>query len=678
MKKLWRKLTIAVTDNLFAEQFRLLAAVPFLFACGIAGYFALPAEPSVWLSLGVFELWLLLFYLCRYKNLYYLFIGGLIILFGFLDIQARSLYQSNRVEKISEQRLTYLRGQVKDISLSDKGKLRLLLNNTADYDNQLKGEYRITLSSLPSETITVGQCVEMAATLFPNRSLPILNGFKLDRKYFYESLSAIGFANSEAFVIDCTEKQKANFIADINNLRQNIINYIGQVLPPQQAGVADALLVGEKTHILPQITDNYRNSGLAHFLSVSGLHLGSIAALVFFIVRLLVALFPFIALRFDSKKIAAVIAIIFSALYLLVSGMAVPAQRAFIMTTVVLIGVIFNRQAISMRMVNLAALIILIIEPQTLVSVSFQMSFAAVYALVAFYETYNAKLSAYAPRSGILRKFLWYLCTIVLADLIASLATLPFALYHFHRVAVYTSLGNLLAGPLIGFWLMPSVLLCLLTIPLHLAYYPLKLLGIGIELLNHITDYVSHLPHSVWFNNAMPFWGLILIIIGAYWLCIWQQPWRKWGILPLIIGLSTLLFPPKYPDMVFTDNLEEIALRDQDLNMIRLPYGQNRWIENIWKENLQLADMKKEEQKKFKQFLQNTAETNFDNLNLQCHDDGCIYNNRIEFSRGKKLRIDHQNFDFSTGGYIYLDKEITIKYFANSLSCRIWQNCYKK
>lgn len=678
MKKLWRKLTTVITDNFFAEQFRFLALAPFLFACGIAGYFALPSEPSVWLSLGIFELWLILFYVCRYKNLYYLFIGGLIMLCGFLNIQARSLYQLNQIEKISEQRLTYLRGQIRDISISQHGKLRLLLDHTSDYDNQMKGQYRITLSSRPSEAITIGQCVEMAATLFPNRSLPILNGFKLDRKYFYEGLSAVGFANSEVFVIDCPNKQKTGFIADINNLRQLIINYIGHVLPSQQAGVADALLVGEKTHILPQITDNYRNSGLAHFLSVSGLHLGSIAALVFFIVRFLVALFPFIALRVDSKKIAALIAIIFSALYLLISGMAIPAQRAFIMTTIVLVGVIFNRQAISMRMVCLAALIILIMEPQTLVSVSFQMSFAAVYALVAFYETYNTKLSAYAPRRGILSKFLWYLCTIVLADLIASLATLPLALYHFHRVAVYTSLGNLLAGPLIGFWLMPAVLLCLLTIPLHLAYYPLKILGFGIEILNHITDYVSHLPHSVWLSDALPFWGLILIIIGAYWLCIWQQPWRKWSILLLIIGLSTILFPSKYPDMMFTDNLEGIALRNRYNNMVQLPYKQNKWLENIWRENLQFDNMDKEEQKKFKQFLKKKGKTNFDSLNLLCHNDSCIYNNRIEFSRGKTLNIDHKSINFTTGGYIYLDKDISVKYFYNTSSCRIWQSCYKK
>ena len=124
MKKLWRKLSNSITDNYFAEEFRLIAVLPFLFALGVAFYFALPYEPSIWISLGIFELWLLLFYLCRYKNLHYFFIGGLIIICGFLNIQAHTIYQAKNIEKISEQKLTYLRGQVKDISLSQTGKLR--------------------------------------------------------------------------------------------------------------------------------------------------------------------------------------------------------------------------------------------------------------------------------------------------------------------------------------------------------------------------------------------------------------------------------------------------------------------------------------------------------------------------------------------------------------------------
>ena len=674
---MWRKLSETITDNFFAEQFRLMAAVPFLFAFGIALFFALPSEPNIWISLGILELWLLLFYLFRFKNLHYFFIGGLIIICGFLNIQARTQYQAKHVETPKEQTLTYLLGQIKDISVSDKGKMRLLLHNAADYDKPLKGEYRITVNTKSDDEIAIGKCVEMAATLFPNHPIPILRGFKLDRKYFYEVLSAVGYANSEVFTVKCpTEYGSGGFIAAINTLRQQVIGYIGSVLPSEQAGVADALLVGEKTHISPQITDNYRNSGLAHFLSVSGLHLGSIAVLVFFAVRLLIALFPFLALRIDSKRIASIVAIIVSALYLLMSGMAIPAQRAFIMTTVILIGVLFNRQAISLRMVSFAALTILVLEPQTLVSVSFQMSFAAVYALVAFYETYAAKLAALAPKHNILLKIIWYLCGIVIGDFIASLATLPFALYHFHRVAVYTSLGNLLAGPLIGLWLMPFVLVCLIALPLHLAFYPLKTLGYGIDILNNITDYVAHLPHSVWYNNNLPFWGLAMIICGAYWLCIWQQPWRRWGTIPIIIGALTVFIPHKAPDMVFSDNVSEIAVRADNGDMLWLPYKRNSWLKEIWQENLQIKDMEAQTRQQFKYALHSEERQRIRGVNLRCNKENCIYKNKVKFTSNDSLKINDEKTNISGGGYIYTDDNVKIEHFTDD-GCRIWQNCYK-
>lgn len=677
MKKMWLKLSETITDNFFAEEFRLLAVVPFLFALGIALFFALPTEPNIWISLGILELWLLLFYLCRFKNLHYFFIGGLIVICGFLNIQAHTLYQAEYVETPKEQTLTYLRGQIKDISVSGKGKMRLLLHNAADYDKTLKGEYRITVNAKSDDKVVIGKCVEMAATLFPNRPAPILHGFKSDRKYFYDGLSAVGYANSEIFTVRCPDEYgNGGFTASINTLRQQIIGYIGSILPPEQAGVADALLVGEKTHISPQITDNYRNSGLAHFLSVSGLHLGTIAALVFFAVRLLIALFPFLALRIDSKRIASVAAIIVSALYLLMSGMAIPAQRAFIMTTVILIGVLFNRQAISLRMVSFAALTILVLEPQTLVSVSFQMSFAAVYALVAFYETYAAKLAVFAPKQNILLKIIWYLCGIVIGDFIASLATLPFALYHFHRVAVYTSLGNLLAGPLIGLWLMPLVLVCLITLPLHLAFYPLKALGYGIGILNNITDYVAHLPHSVWYNNNLQFWGLSLIICGAYWLCIWQQPWRRWGSVPIIIGTLSVFIPHKALDMVFSDNATEIAVRADNGDMLWLPYKRNSWLKEIWQENLQIKDMEAQTQKQFKYALHSEERQRIQGADLLCNKKSCVYKNKVEFAPNVVLKINGEKTNISGGGYIYTDDNVKIEYFTDT-DCRIWQNCYK-
>lgn len=680
MKKLWRKISKSVSENFFAEPLSFWAVVPFLFALGIALYFCFDSEPNVWLSVGVLELWLLLFYLCRYKNLHYFFIGGLIVIAGFLNMEAHSIYQECKVEKIAGKEMIYIRGQVSNITKSEKGKIRVELENAADYNKPLKGRFRITLGTGDVADININQCVEMVATLFANRQVPVKNGFQLDRKYFYEGLSATGYANSEVFEIRCPEGAESGGLkAQINVVRNEVMDYIAKVLPAAEAGVADALLVGEKSYIEPQIADNYRNAGLAHFLSVSGLHLGSIAALVFFVVRFLLALFPWVALRYDIKKIAAVAAIGFSALYLLMSGMAIPAQRAFIMTAVVLIGVLCNRQAISMRMVSFAALTILVIEPQTLISVSFQMSFAAVYALVAFYETFTGKLAVWAPRGSFVLKVLWYLLGIVMADMVASLATLPFALYHFHRVAVYTSLGNLLAGPLIGLFLMPMVLCCLAGLPLHLAYYPLKALGFGLGILNKITDYVAHLPHSVWYNDNLPFGGLMLMVVGGYWLCVWRNRWRRWGIVPIFVALPLIFVGHRQPDVVFSPRVEDVAVRDNAGNMRWLPYKRNSWLEQVWAENLQVRALDKEDRRTFKAATLGEDKLIVGKSGLVCNEQSCVYRERVEISFEDGLSIDGKPVNTDDGGYVYFsEKGIEWEALRDVRQCRVWQNCEKK
>ena len=354
-----------IAENFAAEQSPWLAVVPFLFALGIALYFALPIEPNIWYSLGLFEFWLLLFYLCRRTNWHLFFIGIIIIMCGFLNIQAHTIYQTKHVKFLPPE-LTYLSGRILDISYSAKGKERLLLTDVSDYNNPRYGNYRVTLT-VPQKDISIGNCVEMAATVFPPSRIPLKDGFQLNRKYFYEGLSGSGFANSEAFPIKCKQNTSglASWQSQINQERYKISQKIRQILPENTAGIAEAVLIGEKSYIPEKIIEQYRNSGLAHFLSVSGLHLGAIVGLVFFIVRWLLALFPSFILRYDGKKFAAVAAIIFSTVYLLISGMAIPAQRAYIMTLIVLIGVIFDRQAISMRMVSIAALTILLIAPQS-------------------------------------------------------------------------------------------------------------------------------------------------------------------------------------------------------------------------------------------------------------------------------------------------------------------------
>lgn len=640
MKKLWHKIAAAAVENFAAEQSRWFMIVPFLFAFGIALYFCFPTPPSPWLTVGIVEVWLLLFYLCRYKNLHWLFIGGLIIIAGFADIQARTIYQSLRTDNIENKQTLYLKGQIENIGRNENNKLRLLLNNVSGYDEPFKGKFRLT-TNLPND-FQIGDCVELVATIFPPQPLPILNGFKLNRKYFYEGLSANGYVNSEIFNIKCSAPITP-FISALNTFRYKFATFTNTVLPRNIADVVQAVLIGEKSGISEQLNNNYRNSGLAHFLSVSGLHLGTIAGLIFFLIRFILALFPPIVLHFDIKKIAAIFAVIFSALYLLISGMATPAERAFIMTTVVFIGIIFDRQAISTRMVGFAALVLLVIYPHALISVSFQMSFAAVYALTAFYETYATKLSSWLHSSNFILKIFCYLAGIVICDFVASIATMPFSLYHFQRVAVYTSLGNLLAGPLIGLWLMPAILLCLAALPFGIILYPLKLLGAGMAILNEITAWVSHLPHSVWHCETLSFSGLILIVCGGYWLCIWQRPWRKWGILPIIFGFLSIFIPNKQPEIVIAPQAESIAIK-QNGEYVMLQFTRNNFLDKIWQEHFNLQ----------KHYIRNTKDINaLDLPQTKCGKTLCTYMKRLRFNltgdvwyNGKKLSPD-------TGYYIY-------------------------
>lgn len=619
-----------IGENLAAENGIWLILAPFWFALGIAVYFGLPTEPNVWMVLGFTEIWLLLLFFARFHWLRSVLLCGFLALCGFLNIYAHTLYISKKVTFLAPT-MTYLSGHIQDISYNDKGRQRLLLRDVSDYDKLLQGRFRITVTN-PHEHFTVGECVELVATIFPPSRVPVKDGFQLNRKYFYEQISAIGYANSEVFTIKCPA-QKFNFKARVNAIRQRVSEKIAQILPPSAAGVADALLIGEKTKIFPQIIDNYRGSGLAHFLSVSGLHMGAIAALIFFLVRLILALFPSVALRFDTKKPAAVIAIIGSAAYLLLSGMAIPAERAFLMTTVVLIGVLFNRQAISMRMVSMAALTILILQPQALISISFQMSFAAVYALVAFYETYAGKIAHLSHKGGFINKTIWYLLGILLGDLVASLATTPFAIYHFHQVAIYTSLGNLLAGPIIGLWLMPNVLLCLVTLPFEIGINPLKLLGLGIDILNRITAEVAALPNSLWPVSSLSFSGFVAIIIGGFWLCVWRQKWRIWGLIPIMAGVVSMFFGQQ-PDVVIAPGARAIAVRNKVGKMVLLTAKTDSWLKKIWHENFNLQDEKDEI--------------------INCNnEEKCNYKNILQFNGNGDVWLYGKKINVCSGGYYY-------------------------
>ena len=663
-----------ITDTFFAEKERWFSWISVLFGMGIGLYFGLSAEPSLWWTLGIIEIFILIVILYRKSEEKLLFLSiPAIVLAGFTYIQLDAAYIA-KTPRLEGEEAIYVQGRISNVDYNSKQRQRITLEKMQNFaGEEIKGSYKITLMPYAAEkTFQVGECVELAAKVMPPYPTTMVGGYQFDRKTFFDKINGTGYSLSRVFVIPCGKSQITGKSV-IEKIRNKIVKRIESVLPQDEAGIASALIAGVRNGISQRVTNNYRDSGLAHFLSISGLHMSMLAGFMFLLVRYVVVLMPSLALRYDSKKIAAVFAVVMSFVYLLISGYSVPTQRAFLMTLIFLIGVMISRRSISMRTISWAALCVLMVSPVALITPSFQMSFAAVVALIAFYESCRSYVQIKVRDKNIFKIVQVYLFGIVVSDFIASIATLPYSIYHFNRVAVYTSLGNLLAGPIIGLWIMPFVLMSMLLMPLGLDYVPLKILGYGIHWVNEITAYVSALPHAGVPVMSMPMWGLIAITLGGLWLCLWQRKWRHFGWIGIMIGSLSLCLT-QTPDVLIDSSGKAIAVKDKADNMVVLPSRGKMFIKNIWLEKTSSLKLTEKEKKKLSKIWQGREEDK-SWLDLSCDKTSCVYKDKVKIIKGKGLELNNQTFDHesSGGASIYLEGDhITIHTVRDYTGHRYW------
>lgn len=671
-------------ENFFAEQSRWFSWVPVLYGLGIMLYFALPFEPSRWWTLGIIEALIVIAVLFRYRlRVLSVLLVLAIITAGFATVQLKSIYLARNFYPPEVQNL-YLQGQIKQLDYNSRGNQRFVLGNMRDFDlKEIPGLYRF--STLPQkERLQDGMCVEMAAKIMPLPQPAISGGFQLDRNLFFKGLSGSGYSLGRVIPMSCDELPgaKSHWSQWVSSLRQKILARIQSVLPPEEASVTAAIIAGEQGGIKRSLIQTYRDSGLAHFLSISGLHMSMLAGLMFFFIRLLVSFIPSLAAQYDSKKISALFAIIISFNYLLISGAAIPAQRAFIMTFIVLLGVLFSRRAISMQTISWAALLVLFFNPDALAGPSFQMSFAAVVALIAFYERQAAFLRNFLSRDGnwllkTLKIMVIYFVGILVSDLIASLATLPFAIYHFNRIALYTSLANLLAGPVIGFVIMPFVLLSLLLMPMGLDYWSLKIVGFGIAQVNRITAWVSSLPQAGFPVLSMPDWGLAAIVLGGLWLCLWQRRWRRWGWLGIIVGtlsISTV----RTPDVIINATGNLLAVKDNQSAMVILPRRGQSFVKQVWLGRTASPELTPKQKALLKEIYEGET-TDYKWLDLQCDATSCLYKKIFRYYKDGRLEINGKSFDsVAAQGASFYDEngKVTIETVKDYRGQRLWNKVF--
>lgn len=564
----------ALAQMLVAEGERRSLWLPVSFGAGIALYFALTVEPPPWLGVAAAAPAIIAAVALRRHGLWGEAVLALALLAtGFAVIEETTRH---RAAPMLERRLgaVALTGRVVDIDLAERG-WRLIvapdkLPGLAANEQPLRQRIHITPAS---DALSPGDAVRLRAMLYPVPGQVMPGGRDLQREAFFAGIGGVGYSLGAAHRL-ATPAADGGVVAGggwrewLLQLRTGMTRRIGEVLPGSTGGVASAVITGKrgamseevKQSLSEEVKQSFRDSGLSHLLAIAGLHLGLVGGFVFFAVRGGLALIPYLALRLPIKKIAAAVTLVVLCCYLMLSGAAIPTERAFVMNGIVFAAILIDRLRISMRICAIAAFVVLLFDPASLAGVSFAMSFGAVVALIAMYESYGERLGRILHSGSFAKRVFGYCGGIAVTTLVATVGTEPFAIYHFHHLVLYSPLANVIAVPISALWTLPWGVVACLLMPLGLERLALVPMGWGIDLTIWVARGVGALPGNVWAMPLLPAWGIALVSFGGLWLCLWRGAWRRWGLVPLALGIASMM-TTRPPDIVIADFGHFLAVR---------------------------------------------------------------------------------------------------------------------
>lgn len=576
-------------DQWARDKDRVVLWIPVFLGAGVALYFSIHTEPPAHSALLV-ALPIILGLICLPRGrlpLVRMWLFALLLAaIGFELAQLRTW--SLTAPTLSEiDRPRTVSGQVFKVSQMSPSGVKLLLSPSSIEHvkaEDLPRRLKVTVRSKRPDLMP-GDWVEFPAILGPPPGPVSPGAFDFRRLYWFDQIGGVGFAIGTVKLIDPQRKNTfwETCALTAARFRASVTSRIQLSLPGEEGAVASALMTGERTAISKDDLQALRDSGLAHLLAISGLHMGLAGFGIFLAVRFLLSLSETLTLHYPIKKWAAGAALFGILFYLVASGMAVSAQRAFIMAGVVFIAMMLDRSAFTLRTVAIAATAIICVTPEVVVEAGFQMSFSAVICLVAAYEFIRSQNFSYVARFWD-RPAAWsaiYVVGIIITSLVASMATSPMAAYHFHRVPHYSVLGDLVAMPLMAFVVMPSAIVTFLTIPFGLEYAPLQLMGWGIRQILSVGQYVSAIPGAVTGVPAWPPAAFGLIVLGGLWLCLWRETWRVLGLPIMATGLTIGLMTDQ-PDILVSGDGNQVLYRSQSgfvaLDARRKKFEAEAWL----------------------------------------------------------------------------------------------------
>lgn len=439
----------------------------------------------------------------------------------------------------------------------------------------------------PVEGAKIGQGLRGYVRLRPPSGPVRPGGFDFAFNNYFQGIGANGFFLGQPKAISLNQEQWNPKIL-VEKSRLWLSKHIKGSGSDRSSAVAAALVTGDKAAIPSDVNEALRVAGLAHILSISGLHMALVAGTIMFAFRAIFAAVPNMAAHHPIKKYAALTGFATIFIYLFLAGASIATQRSFIMLSVMLGAHLSDRSALTMRNLAVAAIIVIAISPEAILGPSFQMSFAATIALIAAYSTWSKQrrnVHQETPTDGLIvlqtiKKAASFVLTLAMTAIIAGTATGIFAAYHFHRVAVFGLLGNVLAMPIVTLITMPSAIFATMLIPVGLDSYPYQLMKWSIEQVIQIAEFVANQsPEGI--VGAMPNATLLYLILSLVILCAFSSKLRYLGLL-FIIPAALARAHDTEPILLVSEDARQFAVITEEGHLAVNRQRPNSFILNQW------------------------------------------------------------------------------------------------
>jgi competence protein ComEC len=541
---LWRYRDLVVER----QQGRFALFLPVFLAAGVVAYFAWPGEPAIAAPAGMAASLAAAAWRWPHARPGLLCFG--LFAAGFALARGQALlappFAPLPATGVS------VAGVVAQIEALPEGRRVTVAAPSLDGETGLPRALRIRLRTSDDTALAPGDFITIRALVRPPPPPSYPGGWDMQREAYFSGLGGFGFALRAAAV----REEATSHLAAV---RATVAQTVLQTLPGARGAIAATLLTGMGAAIPPADRVAFQNSGLAHLLAVAGLHIGIVMGVVFAAARRLLCCSERLTLRWRVKSIAALAALAAGFGYMLLTGAHVPIMRSFGMACLVTLAILTGRRALSMRGLALAALAIMAMAPAEVMGVSFQMSFAVVMVLLAGWEMLRPGLASFGAGRWWRRPVL-YAVGLAGTSAMAGTAALPFALYHFGNATIYYVPANLVAVPVMAFWVLPLGMAALVLMPAGLGWLALIPMGWGIEVLLAVARFVAAWPGAALPFAQPPAYALLLVAAGMILACLWRGWLRLSGVPCLVVGCVCMLIAPR-PAAVLAPDGSVVAAR---------------------------------------------------------------------------------------------------------------------